>query len=142
MIAEKTIQICGQDVQMRYCAAAETGYERLSGKSSNVFTPTVAKRGEDGKPVKINPPEATAEDYLTLALAAIIAAYGREDKEPPVSSKDILYDATPEEVSNLITAIIELRSKWYDIPSLITTEEHTDEAEQKEEEESDAQKNA
>ena len=46
MISEKTIQICGKDVQMRYCAAAETGYERLSGQSSDIFVPEVERDDE------------------------------------------------------------------------------------------------
>ena len=54
MNIEKTIQICGKDVIMRYCAGAETGYEILAdGKSSEVFAPTVAEYDENGKPVKL-----------------------------------------------------------------------------------------
>ena len=33
---------------MRYCAAAETGYEQLSGQSSDIFVPTIEYE-EDGK---------------------------------------------------------------------------------------------
>ena len=74
MNTEKTIKICGKDVIMRYCAGAETGYEILSGKSSDVFVPTVAERDKNGKPIKFDPPKAMTDDYIKLATAAIIAA--------------------------------------------------------------------
>lgn len=127
MIAEKTIQICGHDVKMRYCAAAETGYERLSGQSSNIFVPIVEK-DVDGNIVNVEQ-KATADDYLKLAIASIIAAYSRIDQEPPVTADDILYDAPPAEVITLISTVIKLRAQWYDVPAVINTEEMPDSGE-------------
>ena len=109
MKAEKTISICGQDVQMLYCAATETGFEQLANRSINVFLP-----GDDEEN-----PAATGDDYIKLGIAAIIAAYARNDQEPPVSVKDVLYEATPQEVVALITSAVELRAKWYDVPSFL-----------------------
>ena len=122
MIAEKTIQICGKDVRMRYCAATETGFESLSGKNVNVFTSTPTEFDKDGKPTKFGPPVATTQDYLTLAVAAIVAAYARNEEEPPVKSEDILYDATPQEVSNLLTTVVMLRVEWYKVPEVVNTD--------------------
>jgi hypothetical protein len=122
MIAEKTIQICGNDVRLRYCAATETGYESLSGKNVNVFTSTPTEFDKDGKPTKFDPPVATTQDYLTLAVAAIVAAYARNEEEPPVKSEDILYDATPQEVSNLLTTVVMLRVEWYKVPEVVNTD--------------------
>ena len=119
MIAEKTIQICGKDVRMRYCAATETGYESLSGKSINVFNSTPTDFDTDGKPTAFDPPTAATQDYLTLAVAAIVAAYARNEEEPPVKSEDILYDATPQEVSNLLTTVVMLRLEWYKVPDVV-----------------------
>lgn len=112
MKAEKTISICGQDVQMLYCAATETGFEQLANRSINVFLP-----GDDEEN-----PAATGDDYIKLGIAAIIAAYARNDQEPPVSVKDVLYEATPQEVVALITSAVELRAKWYDVPEIIEEE--------------------
>ena len=119
MIAEKTIQICGNDVRLRYCAATETGYESLSGKSINVFNPTPTDFDTDGKPTAFDPPTATTQDYLTLAVAAIVAAYARNEEEPPVKSEDILYDATPDEVKNLLHTVVALRLEWYKVPEVV-----------------------
>ena len=109
MKAEKTISICGQDVQMLYCAATETGFEQLANRSINVFLPG----DDDGNPA------ATGDDYIKLGIAAIIAAYARNDQEPPVSVKDVLYEATPQEVVSLITSAVELRAKWYNVPEIV-----------------------
>ena len=138
MIAEKTIKICGREVQMRYCAAAETGYERLSGQSSDIFVPDVEK-DEEGN-IKSVTQKAKADDYIKLAIAAIIAAYARQEQDPPITADDIIYDAEPEEVSQLITSVVELRAKWYNIPSVVS--EQNDAPEEKEEEEGDKPKNA
>lgn len=136
MISEKTIQICGKDVQMRYCAAAETGYERLSGQSSDIFVPEV-ERDDEGNITNVKQ-RAKADDYIKLALAAIIAAYARNNEESPVTAEEILYDAAPDEVTNLVTSVIELRAKWYNIPSVVKQDEPADE----EDEDDDKPKNA
>ena len=132
MNTEKTIKICGKDVIMRYCAGAETGYEILSGKSSDVFVPTVAERDENGKPIKFDPPKAMTDDYIKLATAAIIAAYDfRSDEhhtvEPPVTTKDILFSASPDEITSMIQAVAELRTKWYAIPLTVPESEFEEE---------------
>ena len=136
MISEKTIQICGKDVQMRYCAAAETGYERLSGQSSDIFVPEV-ERDDEGNITNVKQ-RAKADDYIKLSIAAIVAAYARQNEESPITADDIMYDATPQEVTTLITTVIELRAKWYEIPSVVKQDEQpTDE-----EEDDDKPKNA
>ena len=122
MIAEKTINICGKQVKMRYCIAAETGYEVLSGQSVEVFNPTVTERDAEGKPIKVDAPKATTVDYIKLACAAIVAAYERNEQEAPIKVEEILYDATPEEITALVTAIVELRLQWYNIPGVIKPE--------------------
>ena len=110
---------------MLYCAATETGYEQLvsgTGKDINVFLPTVLKRDSDGKPTKVEPPVAQTDDYLKLALAAIIAAAASKKQEPVVSADDIMYHANSQEVTTMITAIVELRTKWYTIPEAVKPE--------------------
>ena len=94
---------------MLYCAATETGFEQLANRSINVFLP-----GDDNEN-----PAATGDDYIKLGIAAIIAAYAKNDQEPPVSVKDVLYEATPQEVVALITSAVELRAKWYNVPGIV-----------------------
>jgi hypothetical protein len=122
MTTEKTIQICGKEVAMRYCAATETGYEKISGKSSAIFVPEIEK-DEDGniKSVKQN---AKTEDFIILAVAAIIAAYQRKKQDAPITAEDIIYEANPEEVTELLKTICELRNEWYNIPAVVNTDEN------------------
>ena len=118
MKTEKTINICGHDVKMRYCAAAESGYEQLAGKTIAVFIPTFGKN-EQGEDVITKPAEATTYDFLALASAAIAAAYANDNQEPPVTTEDILYEASPQEVTTLLNTVIELRNEWYGIPKVV-----------------------
>lgn len=122
MIQEKTITICGKQVRMRYCAAAETGYESLSGNKIDVFIPTPIKWDDEGNPTDYIPQAAKENDYLTLGIAAIIAAYTREKQDPPITGDDILYDATSKDVAELITTVAMLRAEWYNVPSVIESD--------------------
>ena len=105
----KTITLCGKEVEVIYCAATETGFEKLRDKSMEVFAPS-------------DNIVATTEDYIALGIAGIIAAYTRRGEDAPVTSSDILYDATPTEVQTLIVTILELRNEWYQVPAVVKPE--------------------
>ena len=125
---KETIKIFGKEVDMLYCAAAETGYEKLSGKSSEVFIPKRAMSGDqpvndsDGNPI-YNAPEAMLDDYIKLAVSAIIAAYAREGKDAPITTKDILYDAPPNDVTTIVSTVARLRNEWYTMPAALQNDE-------------------
>ena len=131
----KTITICGKDVEMLYCAATETGYESISGQSCEIFIPEINKDKKGKEQIRMR---ATTRDYIQLAVAAVIAAYTRKGEDAPVTADDILYNATSQEVTKLITTVIELRNAWYQVPSVIKPEDNI-QKDQKEEE--GAQKN-
>lgn len=117
-MTKKEITICGRQVEIFYCTATENGFERMSGKQTNVFLPTF-KTDENGNQVIDKMPEATNEDYLYLALSGIVAADTYYDRDTTITSKEILYEAKPAERNALVQAIIELRSEWYDIPKIV-----------------------
>ena len=114
-------EVAPVEVKMLYCAATETGYQKLSGKMIDVFVPTI-EIGKDGKPYVKEPPKATDEDYIMLALAAIIAAYECNGEEAPIDSHDILYTATRDEVISLVAAVMQMRQEWVFVPSTIEKE--------------------
>lgn len=118
MTTEKTIHILGKDVRLRYCAATENGFEQLRKKSVYDID------------FKSN------EDLIALALAAIIAAYARKDEDPPITSDELLYDARPAEIIELVKTVIELRAAWYEVPAVVIEEEQP-----KADDEEDKQKN-
>ena len=118
-MTSKKITICGKEVELFYCAATETGYERMSGgKTIGVFIPTF-KMDEEGNQVIDKMPEATNEDFLLLAIAGIVAADTYYKRDAVINSEDILYDATPTERRLLIDTILEFRNEWYEVPKII-----------------------
>ena len=135
----KTISICGKQVELLYCAATETGYESLSGQSCEIFIPEITK-DETGKIIDTKM-LATTRDYIQLAVAAIIAAYASKGQDEPVTADDILYHATSHEVTQLITAVIELRNAWYQVSSVVKPEENEEDKHENKDDE-DTSKNA
>ena len=119
---EKIITICGKEVGMLYCAAAETGFEDLSNKSSDIFSPIVEERDANGNPIKVAKPQANEKDYIYLAIASIVAYYAKNGSEAPVKTEDILYDANSQEITNLIVTVIQLRKEWYKVPAVVKPE--------------------
>lgn len=100
-MTEKTIHINGIDVDVRYCAATETGFERIADKSIGEID------------------FSKQDDLLKLSIAAVIAAYQRKGEEPPITTDTLLYDATPKELGELFVGVIELRAAWYGIPKVV-----------------------
>lgn len=117
-MTEKKITICGKEVKLIYCAATEKGFEEISGKNIAVFSPTIGK-DKKGELIITAPAEALTSDYITLAVAGIVAAYTKDDQEPPLDSKAILYEATSDEIRTLLETIIELRNEFYKIPAVV-----------------------
>lgn len=124
-MAERTIRIGNQDVRMMYCTASETGYENMTGKSVEVFL-IRPNYDEDGKQVGFEPPLATLSDYITLAMASIVAAYAAKDQEPPINSNYVLFEATAEEAKLLVETVAELRAEWYHVPDVVKTDKPQD----------------
>ena len=80
MTSEKSIKICGKKVKMRYCAATETGYEQLSGKSVATFIPTFGKN-ENGEDIIVKDPKTTAGDryvYFSPEMSSLLKEFRKE----------------------------------------------------------------
>ncbi len=109
------------DVKMLYCAASETGYQSLSGNTMDVFFPTFDK-DENGDIIVKEPAKATDMDYIQLSTACIVAAYERDNQDPPISANDIIYSASRAEIIDMIKTVMEMRAEWVAIPSTIEKE--------------------
>ena len=119
----KEITICGQLVKLMYCAAAENGFEDLSGKSIYDFDFT------------------KNSDMLHLSMACIVSAYTAEDQEPPITSKDLLYSATQKEILDLYMTVINLRKEWYGVTKVLANQLQAEEDAMTEEEKEESRKN-
>lgn len=62
------------------------------------------------------------DDYIKLSVSAIIAAYSARGEEAPVTAEDVMFNASSKEISEMLTAVIQLRNQWYDIPSVVKPE--------------------
>jgi hypothetical protein len=117
-MTERKITICGKEVTMIYCAATENGFEQISGKSIAVFVPTF-ENNDKGETVIKEPAKAMIGDYVMLAVAGIVASYTKKKEEPPISSDEILYEATPQDRNDMLAAVTELRNEWYGITAVV-----------------------
>ena len=109
------------EVKMLYCAASETGFQSLSGEVIDIFNPEIGKDEKDDVVIK-SAPKATDMHYIQLAIACIVAAYESEGKEPPITSEDIMYHATREEVVKIVQSVVEMRTEWLFVSSTIPNE--------------------
>lgn len=109
------------EVKMLYCAAAESGYQILSGKTMDVFVPEL-KQQEDGTYIVVKAAPATDMDYLQLSMAIISAAYEADNQESPITANDILYFCTRDQVSDLVSVAMELYREWLKIPTTLEKE--------------------
>ena len=95
---KKEITLCGKHVIIAYCFATEIAFQNYTGVGFDKFDP-------------MNP-----EHVIYTVLAAILSYYKSEGKEIPVKDTDLMYNATPTELTTALTEIFELRKEWYDIP--------------------------
>ena len=121
----RKIEILGREVEMMYCAATETGFEDIAGKTADIFNP-IPVLDKEGKVKELMPPPATTKDYIYLAVACIVAAYASRGEEAPNLTNDILYNATPAEVQLLTKTAIELKLEWYKVPTTATIDKMKD----------------
>jgi hypothetical protein len=121
----RKIEILGREVQMLYCAATETGFEDIAGKTADIFNP-IPVLDDEGKMKELMPPPATTKDYIYLAVACIVAAYASREEEAPNLTNDILYKATPAEIQLLMKTAVDMRMEWYKVPTTATIDKMKD----------------
>ena len=95
---KKEITLCGKQVIIAYCFATEIAFHDYTGVGFDKFDP-------------MNP-----EHVIYTVIAAILSYYKSEGQEMPVNDTDMMYHATPTELTTALTEIFELRKEWYDIP--------------------------
>ena len=125
----KTINIEGKEISLAYCAATETGFESITGKSVQVFVPKFGK-DKEGNDIITAPADATTQDYILLAVAAIIVYYESRKETAPVSVEDIIYEWRPADVTSVIEAVLEVRNEWYELPKVVVDQLKADGDEQ------------
>jgi ATP-dependent Clp protease ATP-binding subunit ClpC len=66
--------------------------------------------------------DAQAQKNLAVKNQDYELAADYRDQEQPISVKEILYDTTPEEIKQLVDAVVDLSARWYKISPVVKPE--------------------
>ena len=110
----KEITIAGKTVTIGYCYATEIAYKLNADEEITDFMleaiPTIQQqRMPDAKKV------------MLLIIASITSYYESikkdgEESKAPITDRDIMYDATSEEIGKALGDIITMRAEFYKMP--------------------------
>lgn len=101
----RQITIAGKEVNIAYCYGTEIAFKNFSGIDFVEF---------------VKQSEGVASPQLVLyAILAAVTAYdqGTDSKQTQLTDKDIMFKADPKELLGALTAVMELRNEWYQIPA-------------------------
>ena len=121
---KKEITLCGKQVKLAYCAAAENGFEELAKKSIQDMDFT------------------RNSDMMALAMACIVASYAESKEDAPITSEELLYQASSRELTDLYLTVISLRASWYAVPKPVADQIQKEADRMTEKEQAEAEKNA
>lgn len=97
----KEIKIAGLTVTLCYCYAVELMFRKASGVSIDAI--------DMGDP-----------DHLVALIVASAVAYSTySGAECPISSEQLMYDASPEDIIGAVSCVMSLREQWYNTGSLV-----------------------
>ena len=101
--------IGGKHVTLAYCFATEIAFREYSGQEFTEFLKEAATAAGEG-----NAPDPTK---LLYAILSAVAAYSQSrGEEMPVTDTDLMYHATPGELTEAFNMVMQLRSEWYTQP--------------------------
>ena len=106
---KKEITISGKPVTLAYCYATEIAYKDLAGEDITDFL-------TEAVPVIQQQRMPDVKKTLFLILSSMMAYY-EDDNKLPVRDKDIMREATPEEIGTALGTIIGLRAQFYHLPT-------------------------
>lgn len=108
---QKEITICGKKVNVAYCWATEISYKILADEDLPIFIKEVIQH------ISATPPTLPdAKRSIFLIIAAMQAYYDSISQEMPVTDKDIMYNATAEELCYTIGIIAGMHGLFYKTP--------------------------
>lgn len=102
---KKEITITGKTVILAYCYATEISFLEQTGTN---FTDFIASHA-NGK--SVNP-----KQMASAVMAAAKAWSDYSGDTPPITEKDLIYEATAEEVQQAFLTVIELFTEFYHLP--------------------------
>lgn len=108
----KTITLCGKEVTIAYCNATEIAFKIMSGE--NIFD---FLNDEIVPAIKANPARmCDMEKSIFLVLSASKAYYEYIGEENPVTDRELMYEAGPNDIPTALAAFIEIYGNFYAKP--------------------------
>ena len=104
----KEITLCGKQVTIAYCYATEITYKDMSDENITDYIKEAVACIQQEKDPDVK--------HTIYAILSSILAYYEDPAKAPVTDRDIMRDATPEELVTAIFTIIGLRMDFYHIP--------------------------
>ena len=106
MAKTKEIKIAGKKVKIAYCYATEIAFHDLTGKDFATFLRT-----------SVEEQNASPKEIMCSILAGIMAYYQSAEKESPITDKDLMFNASNEEITEAFKEIVVLFTEWYRLPT-------------------------
>lgn len=97
-MTQKEITLCGKTVRIAYCYGTEIAFHKYAGTSIDNMDAT-------------NP-----EHPLYIVLAAVVTYYQSKGEESPLTDRDLLFNAKPEDLIDAFKEVLQLRIEWYKRP--------------------------
>lgn len=105
----KEITLCGKQVVLAYCYATEIGYKINSDEEVTDFIGEVITSVQSQRMPDIR-------KSLFLITAALTAYYESKKENAPITTDEIMYESTPDELGLALGTIISLRADFYHLP--------------------------
>ena len=104
------ITIAGKAVTLCYCYATEIAFKTLAERDINDFwLEAVPQLREQRMP--------DVRQTIFLLLASITAYYNSIEDQAPVTDKDLMNEATPQELGEALGTVLRLRGEFYAVPA-------------------------
>ena len=105
----KEITLCGKPVTLGYCFATEISFKDMAEQDITDFMVETIPLIQANQQ-----PDIKSVIYLILSC---ILPYYEDSAKAPVTDRDIMRDATPEELGIALGTIITMRADFYHIPA-------------------------
>lgn len=118
---QKTITICGKEVTLAYNFATEIAFFDLTDKDFSFFFGAIAAalQGKEANAVNVTAAVVSVSPKMRIMaiLSAIMSYYQSVEQEPPITDRELMENASPEELFTALAAVIQLHNEWYHLPT-------------------------
>lgn len=106
----KEITLCNKQVTLAYCYATEIAYKDLADEDMFDY----AKHAIESIQKQRDP---DIKKTIFAIIACMKAFYDDENQKAPIKDTDIKKQASPVEIGTAFISIIEMRQKFYNVPT-------------------------